>query len=159
MAAEQGFACVCFSRALLMGFGLDGLMPGLAEEITAAVSRFRWISCVAEAPDEHGLNRPGMTLDSDYILDSMLQRAGDRTRIIIRLFDLHAGSNVVWARRFDRKASDDPLTLQAEIASETASQVDLELLLREGERRNTGETAEVNRIRSNAACGSRHLSA
>ena len=41
--------CVMPPRAL-DGSGMDGLLPGLAEEITAAVSRFRWISCFVDAP-------------------------------------------------------------------------------------------------------------
>src|SRR5581483_7036131 len=101
------------------GSATDRLLPGLTEEITAAVSRFRWISCVATASTS-------VEPDADYLLDSTLQRSGTRIRVIIRLLDLHAGSNIVWAGRFDRK-TDDMLTLQAEIAGETAAQIDPEL--------------------------------
>ncbi len=111
-------------RALDAG-GMNDLLPGLAEEISAAVSRFRWISCFVDA-------RPETT--ADYLLDSTLQCSGERMRIIVRLLDLHQGSDVVWAHRFDRKV-DDVLRLQGEIAAETAAQIDPELLLREGERR------------------------
>jgi DNA-binding SARP family transcriptional activator len=117
----------------------DALPLGLAEEITAALSRFRWISCVdgtllainggLARPDGHALQR----LDLDFVLDSTLQRSGNRIRIIVRLLDVRAGGKVAWARRFDREV-DDVLTLQSEIAAETAAQIDPELLLHEGER-------------------------
>ncbi len=101
------------------------LLPGLAEEISAAVSCFRWISCFVEA--RH-------VPVADYLLDSTLQSVGKHIRIIVRLLDLQAGSDVIWARRFDRGLG-DVLTLQGELAAETAAQIDPELLLREGERR------------------------
>ena len=104
---------------------MEALLPGLAEEITAAVSRFRWISCFVDGPHEHV---------ADYLLDSTLQRSGRRIRVIVRLLDLRTGSDVIWAHRFDREV-DDVLALQEEIAAEVAAQVDPELLLREGDRR------------------------
>ena len=64
-----------------------------------------------------------------------------RSRIIVRLLDLHAGSDVIWARRFDRQL-DDVLMLQGELAAEVAAQIDPELLLREGERRIASEPGE-----------------
>jgi DNA-binding SARP family transcriptional activator len=103
----------------------EALLPGLAEEITAAVSRFRWISCFADERHEHA---------ADYLLDSTLQRSGRRVRVIVRLLDLRTGSDVIWAHRFDREV-DDVLALQEEIAAQVAAQVDPELLLREGDRR------------------------
>jgi DNA-binding SARP family transcriptional activator len=109
----------------------DDLLPGLTEDITAAISRFRWIACfsgsprVAQEPDGP---------DRGYVLDTTIQRSGEWVRVIIRLLDLHAGSNVIWAGRFDRQL-DDVLSIQAEIAGTTAAQIDPELLLYDGERR------------------------
>jgi tetratricopeptide (TPR) repeat protein len=77
-----------------------------------------------------------------YLLDSTLQRSGKRVRIIVRLLDLFAGSDVIWARRFDREL-DDVLMVQGELAAEVAAQIDPELLLREGERRISGEPGEA----------------
>jgi TolB-like protein len=104
----------------------DNPLPGLAEEVTAAVSRFRWISSFVEAMYDP---------TAGYLLDSTLQYSGNRLRIIARLLDLHAGNEVIWARRLDRPM-DDLLLLQGEVAAELAAQIDPELLLREGERRN-----------------------
>ena len=123
----------------LNGDRLDGMLSGLAEEITAALSQFRWISCVAGETLSSGagcvqqFDRAGYPPDVAFLLDVTLQRSGNRIRIIVRLLDVHAGGNVVWARRFDRTL-DDALTLQGEIAAEVAAQIDPQLLLRETER-------------------------
>ncbi len=116
--------CVSPLRALDRS-GADTLLPGLIEEITAAISRFRWISCSVV---------PRHELASDYLLDSTLQSSGDRLRIIVRLLDLQSGSDVIWARRFDSEVG-DALLLQSELAAEISAQVDPELLLRESGRR------------------------
>ncbi len=108
-----------------------GLMPGLAEELSVAISRFRWIACsVSAAQGETGSAPP----DSDYMLDVTLQRGSNRVRVIVRLLDLHSGNNVVWARSHDAEVT-DLLSLQNTIAAETAAQIDPQMLLREGERR------------------------
>ncbi len=51
----------------------------------------------------------------------------------MRLLDLRAGNQVVWARRFDRQ-SNDLLSLQDEIAAEVVAQIDPEILLIEAKR-------------------------
>jgi DNA-binding SARP family transcriptional activator/Flp pilus assembly protein TadD len=108
-----------------------GLMPGLAEELSVAISRFRWIACsVGAAQGEAGSQVP----DADYMLDATLQRGSNRVRVIIRLLDLHSGNNVVWAHSHDAEVT-DLLSLQNAIAAETAAQIDPQMLLREGERR------------------------
>ena len=115
------------------------LALGLAEEITSALARFRWIflvssssiaQFVSETRDDAGLRR---TLGLDYILDGSVQRVGKRLRITVRLVDLQDGSQIVWARRFDRQV-DDLLTLQDEVAAEVVAQIDPEILLIESRR-------------------------
>ena len=118
------------------------LLPGLAEEITAAVSRFRWISCFAEASHAKQIERRrSVTLLWSTFSIARCNAPGSACRIIVRLLDLHAGSDVIWARRFDREM-DDVLMLQGELAAEMAAQIDPELLLREGERRIASEPGE-----------------
>ena len=51
----------------------------------------------------------------------------------MRLLDLRAGNQVVWARRFDRQTN-DLLSLQDEIAAEVVAQIDPEILLIEAKR-------------------------
>lgn len=115
------------------------LALGLAEEITSGLARFRWLFLVSstsiaqfvqETRDDAGLRR---TLGLDYVLDGSVQRVGKRLRITMRLVDLQDGSQVVWARRFDRQV-DDLLTLQDEVAAEVVAQIDPEILLIESRR-------------------------
>jgi DNA-binding SARP family transcriptional activator len=121
------------------GTANDPLSLGLAEEITTALARFRWFFLVASPslarlegePDD---DNPGWRdLALDFLLDGTIQRSGDTIRVSVRLLDLHAGPEVLWAARFDRPAS-DLLRLQDQIASETVAQIDPAVLLREGER-------------------------
>jgi len=115
------------------------LAPGLAEEITTALSRFRWMFVVAssslarfatETRDENAIRR---TFGIDFLVDGSIQRARNRLRITVRLLDLRAGNQVVWARRFDRQTN-DLLSLQDEIAAEVVAQIDPEILLIEARR-------------------------
>jgi DNA-binding SARP family transcriptional activator/TolB-like protein len=115
------------------------LAPGLAEEITTALARFRWMFVVAsnslarfaaETRDETAIRR---TFGIDFLLDGSIQKVRNRVRITVRLLDLRAGNQVVWARRFDRQ-SNDILSLQDEIAAEVVAQIDPEILLIEAKR-------------------------
>lgn len=115
------------------------LGPGLADEITTALSRFRWMFVVSSgsltrfAAD----NRDGQAIRRafgvDFLLDGTIQRSRNKLRIIMRLLDLRAGNQIVWARRFDRQAN-DLLTVQDEIAGEVVAQIDPEILLIEAKR-------------------------
>lgn len=115
------------------------LAAGLAEELTIALSRFRWISCVSASSltamaGEAGDAGPRWSgIDLDMILDGAIQRVGPKVRIAARLLDMRAGGEVLWASRFDRDA-DDILSLQDEVAALIVAQVDPVLLIREGER-------------------------
>lgn len=115
------------------------LAPGLADEITTALARFRWMFVVAsnslarfagETRDETAIRR---TFGIDFLVDGSIQKVRNRLRITVRLLDLRAGNQVVWARRFDRQ-SNDLLSLQDEIASEVVAQIDPEILLIEAKR-------------------------
>lgn len=136
--ASQGVRLLVLPARPLSGLGSDDLLPGLAAEITGAVSRFRWISCVAGslwlAGDPHPRqSQAWREVDPDYVLDTTVQQSGGHLRALAHLIDVRAQDKVVWARRFDRQSA-DALTLQSEIASETAAQIDPELLMREGQR-------------------------
>jgi DNA-binding SARP family transcriptional activator/TolB-like protein/Flp pilus assembly protein TadD len=115
------------------------LSAGLAEEITSALARFRWMFLVSSSSlaryatqtrDETAIRR---AFGIDFLLDGTIQRVPDRLRISLRLLDLRAGNQVVWSRRFDREAR-DLLTLQDEIAAEVVAQIDPEILLIEAQR-------------------------
>src|SRR5689334_8992866 len=65
----------------LGGDQVETLSLGLAEEITAALSPFRWITCVdgtlsaGNAGPAKPASPPWQRLDLDYLLDSTLQRS------------------------------------------------------------------------------------
>jgi DNA-binding SARP family transcriptional activator/TolB-like protein len=115
------------------------LGPGLAEEITTALSRFRWMFVVSSssltrfAQDNRDETAIRKTFGIDFLLDGTIQRNRNRLRITMRLLDLRAGNQVVWARRFDREAH-DLLSMQDEIAAEVVGQIDPEILLIEARR-------------------------
>ncbi len=90
----------------------------------------RWRASPPRSRDETAIRR---TFGIDFLLDGSIQRVRNRLRITVRLLDLRAGNQVVWARRFDRQ-SNDLLSLQDEIASEVVAQIDPEILLIEAKR-------------------------
>ena len=115
------------------------LATGLADEITTALARFRWMFLVsssslaqfaAQSRDETAIRG---AFGLDFLLDGSVQRGGERLRVSLRLLDLRAGNRVVWSRRFDRDAH-DLLTLQDEVAAEVVAQIDPEILLIESQR-------------------------
>jgi DNA-binding SARP family transcriptional activator/TolB-like protein len=115
------------------------LSTGLADEITSALARFRWMFLVSSASlarfatqtrDENAIRR---AFGIDFLLDGSIQHIGTRIRIALKLLDLRAGNQVVWSRRFDGETH-DLLTLQDDIASEAVAQIDPEILLIEAQR-------------------------
>ena len=116
----------------------SGLSLGLAEEISGAFSRFRWITCVAPASVAAVANEPlGQTsrwqqLDLDFLVEGTLRTKGNEIRIQARLLNMRGSGEIIWARRFD-SSMPEVLTMQDEIASETAAQIAPELLVWEAE--------------------------
>jgi DNA-binding SARP family transcriptional activator/TolB-like protein len=126
-------------RPIGMGEEDAHLAPGLADEITNALSRFRWLVVVSsnslgrfsiEQRDETAIRRE---FGLDFLLDGSVQRAGGQIRISLRLLDLRANNQIAWARRFDREAK-DLLLLQDEVAAEVVAQIDPEILQIEAKR-------------------------
>ncbi|WP_135466213.1 hypothetical protein [Crenalkalicoccus roseus] len=114
------------------------LSVGLAEEITAALARFRWLFVVdgaslAAAAASQGEEGAARALRLDFLLAGTVQRGAGQVRVSLRLTDLRGPATVVWSERFDRKA-DDILALQDEIAAEVVARIDPEILLIEASR-------------------------
>jgi TolB-like protein len=124
------------------------LAPGLADEITNALARFRWLFVVSanslgrfadEQRDEATIRQE---FGLDFLLDGSVQRAGNKIRINLRLLDLRANNQIVWARRFDRETN-DLLSLQDEVAAEVVAQIDPEILLIEAKRSTSRTTIDA----------------
>jgi DNA-binding SARP family transcriptional activator len=132
----------------LPGSAASELAVGLAEELVAALVRFRWISCVpvsslvpfvgADTADAFW-SRLGI----DFLLDGTVQQAGERVRVIARLIDLRVGGEVVWSGRFDRDFN-TVLTVQEDIAGATVAQLESKLLVWEGDRLAASELSKPN---------------
>jgi TolB-like protein len=122
-----------------IGAGTDRAFSlGLAEEITAAFSRFRAITCVASAsvgaladepPGESDLWK---TLNLDFLVQGSLRTRGREVRVILRLMDMRGSGEMSWGQRFDSPMP-DLLNLQDRIAREVAAQVVPELIVWEGQ--------------------------
>ena len=115
------------------------LAAALAEELTGALARFRWLACVPVAPlatlfgDRWTHDSLTRELSLDFLLDGTVQQSGEQIRVMTRLLDLRSAGEVVWSTRFDRTAA-AILDLQDDIASGTVAQLESRLLLWEGER-------------------------
>ncbi|HVZ09086.1 BTAD domain-containing putative transcriptional regulator [Rhodopila sp.] len=140
-SALRGGAHVGVAPLRLVGMPEEDshLALGLADELTTALSRFRWMFVVSsnsvarfaeEQRDEAAMRRE---LGLDFLLDGTIQRAGMKIRVSLRLLDLRSANQVVWTNRFDRE-SDDLLSLQDEIAAEVVAQIDPEILFIEAKR-------------------------
>ncbi|WP_160936142.1 BTAD domain-containing putative transcriptional regulator [Teichococcus coralli] len=123
----------------LLGEGVAAhLGIGLAEEIGAALSRFRWVfvadsvSLAGQAARE-GTEAAARGLRLDYLLSGTVQRGGETLRVTLRLSDLRDPPGLVWSQRFDRPAG-DLLALQDEVAAAVVARIDPEILLIEANR-------------------------
>lgn len=138
----------------VMPFRLVGLAEedshlafGLADEIANALSRFRWMFIVSsnslgrfteEQRDEAAIRRE---FGIDFLLDGSVQRSVNKIRVSLRLLDLRANNQIVWARRFDRE-NDNLLSLQDDLAAEVVAQIDSEMLLVEAKRSYSRDSAD-----------------
>ena len=130
-AVQDGRAARIGIRYLRALGGSDeaALAEGLGEEVAVALSRFRWIPTIPPGALPQGSSEA----DVEYLLDGTVRRVGVRVRVALRVQDMRASGEVIWARNFD-SAAGDLLSFQDAIAEQTAAQVDPELLLREGGR-------------------------
>jgi DNA-binding SARP family transcriptional activator/TolB-like protein len=106
--------------------------PGLAGEITSALSRF-FQTTVVDADeiarfvhdhyDEAAVRR---MFGIDFLMDGTIRRGRNRVRVSLRLLDMNAGNRIVWVDRFIRNDSDLPLA-QTGIAAEAVARIEPEL--------------------------------
>jgi len=97
----------------------DFFGDGMAEDIIAALSRFRWLFVIARnssftykgrAVDVRQVARE---LGVHYVLEGSIRRAGGCIRVTVQLVDAVAG-NPIWSERYDRRL-EDLFALQDEI--------------------------------------------
>jgi signal transduction histidine kinase/TolB-like protein/FixJ family two-component response regulator len=124
-------------RSIGANSGDAAFSQGLAEEITTAFSRFRWITCVGPASVAALANDPltdterWEQLDLDFLIEGSFRKKRDKITVLLRLANMRGAGAISWGRRFDGFLP-DLLDLQDRIASESAAQVAPELLVWEG---------------------------
>ena len=92
---------------------------GMAEDIIAALSKFRWLFVIARNSSFTYKGRPvnvrqlARELGVRYVLEGSIRKSGDRIRVTAQLIDALAG-NPIWSERYDR-GLEDLFALQDEI--------------------------------------------
>lgn len=112
-----------------------GIALGMAEEVSAALARFRAPRLIATAtfwdgtgPATDALARC-RTYQLDYVIDGTIQVANHQIRVNVALLDVVLDFEIIWIGQFDGVLG-DLFRLQHRIASETVAQVDPELFQR-----------------------------
>jgi TolB-like protein len=113
--------------AAVLGIGL-----GLAEEISATLTRFRAPHLIATAtfwdgtgpiPDALARCR---SYQLDYVIDGTIHVTGDAIKVDVSLLDVVLDFELVWRRHFEGDLN-DLFSLQHRIAFDTVAQIDPEL--------------------------------
>jgi TolB-like protein len=105
---------------------------GMVEEITTALSRFKWLFVIdrnssftykGKAVD---IKEVGRTLGVRYVLEGSVRKASDKVRITGQLIDAMTGAHI-WADRFERDLT-DVFALQDEVTVAVVSAIQPKLL-------------------------------
>lgn len=92
---------------------------GMAEDIIAGLSKFRWLFVIARNSSFTYKGRPvdvrqlARELGVRYVLEGSIRKGGDRIRVMAQLIDAQA-RNPIWSGRYDRRIQ-DLFALQDEI--------------------------------------------
>jgi TolB-like protein/DNA-binding SARP family transcriptional activator len=84
---------------------------GMAEDIIAGLSKFRWLFVIARNSSFTYKGRPvdvrqlARELGVRYVLEGSVRKGGDRIRVMAQLIDALAG-NPIWSERYDRGLED-----------------------------------------------------
>jgi TolB-like protein len=87
------------------------LADGIVEDVTTALSRFRWLFVIARNSafsyrgKQMDVREIAKELGVRYVVEGSVRRAGDRLRVTAQLIDAETGAHV-WADRWDRTMAD-----------------------------------------------------
>lgn len=113
----------------------DVFADGIAEDITTALAKNRWLMVIARNPafafrgSTESINAIGKKLGADYLVTGSMRKAGTRFRISVQVADAETEQSV-WSERFDRDKV-DIFDLQDEISELVAARIESELGLSE----------------------------
>jgi adenylate cyclase len=105
---------------------------GMVEEITTALSRFKWLFVIARNSSftykgkAVNVKQVGRELGVRYVLEGSVRKAGGKVRITGQLIDAVTGAHI-WADRFERDLT-DIFTLQDEVTVAVVSAIQPTLL-------------------------------
>jgi TolB-like protein len=109
-----------------------GIALGMAEEISAALARFRAPRLIATGTFWDGADLAAdavsrcRTYELDYVIEGTIQVIDDKVRVDVRLSDVVLDFEVIWSGRFDGHLN-DLFSLQHKIAYDMVTQVDPEI--------------------------------
>lgn len=113
----------------------DVFADGIAEDITTALAKNRWLNVTARNPafafrgSKDSIRTIGQKLDADYVVTGSVRKAGTRFRITVQVVDADSEQSV-WSERFDRDKV-DIFDLQDDISELVAARIEAELGLSE----------------------------
>jgi TolB-like protein/class 3 adenylate cyclase len=113
----------------------DVFADGIAEDLTTALAKNRWLTVIARNPafafrgSMEPLRNIGEKLGADYLVTGSVRKAGTRFRITIQVAEAESEQSV-WSERFDRDKV-DIFDLQDEISELVAARIEAELGLSE----------------------------
>ncbi len=113
----------------------DYFADGITEDITTALSKYRWLNVVARNPafafrnTKDGIRTIGQKLGAHYVVSGSVRKAGTRARITVQVVDAQT-EHSVWSERFDRDVV-DIFDLQDEITEMVTARIEAELGLTE----------------------------
>jgi adenylate cyclase len=120
---------------------------GLTEELISVLSQIQGLRVISRTSVNHyrSTSKPvgeiGRELHVGSVLEGSVRKAGENLRITIQLIDAESDVHR-WAKVFDRKL-DNVFAIQAEVATETARALSLELLKPEQEAIHRGPTENL----------------
>jgi TolB-like protein/Flp pilus assembly protein TadD len=110
----------------------DYFADGMVEEITTALSRFKWLFVIARNSSftfkggPADIKEVGRTLGVRYVLEGSVRKAAGKVRIAGQLIDAVTGAHI-WANRFERDLT-DIFALQDEVTIAVVSAIQPRLL-------------------------------
>ena len=113
----------------------DVFAAGIAEDITTAIAKNRWLTVIARNPafafrgSNESIRAIGQKLNADYLVTGSVRKAGTRFRITVQVVDAESEQSV-WSERFDRDKI-DIFDLQDEISELVAARIEAEVGLTE----------------------------
>ncbi|MHA1524788.1 MAG: BTAD domain-containing putative transcriptional regulator [Alphaproteobacteria bacterium] len=117
---------------------LNSVATGMTEDITTALTKFRWLDVIAQMPaldgnpSIAGLRQAALDQQVNYSVEGSVRQLGENLRITVQLVELNSGK-FVWIHRYDR-ARAELLVGQDEIIETIAASIESELVSFEGEK-------------------------